>query len=513
MYAMLTAVAAASMWFFVGFMRASNAEARSRRRLASILILGCVNALGMYTHVVYALVMVTQGVMALLWLGSALLESWRTSRGVQQAWGCAMSCLLANVLTLLLFAPWLDTALTQVFAQPNLGAAAPLADILRQLQGYLAFGSAFELSMGNLGFVIYFFLLFGLLVHESRGRGWWNMLLPALWVVISVSLYLQFDLGMRYLRFMLPAQLGFALWMGRGVWMLWTRPTRDRHRLLRFVPKLAALLASGAILLSMFDALPDLYHHDDFQRDDVRGLVAQIEMELDEGDAIIVSAAGFEEVLGYYTRGEAAVYGLPTSADDDITRMQARDIISEHDRIYAVFYGAAEQDPRGIVEATLNRDAFEISDEWIGDVRFARYISPAAFESPQNVHQRFGDHIVLQSAALSAGSVRPGDVLQMQLIWTTEAVHDKRFKVFLQLLDADGVLAAQRDSEPGGGSLPTTSWETGVAIQDNHALRIPATLSAGDYTLIAGLYDINDAWARLPVAGESYLELAAIRVE
>ena len=513
MYAMLTAVAAASLWFFVGFLRALTAERTSRQQLMSIVALGGINALGMYTHVVYALVIVTQGLLAALCFGGALFDAWRTSRRLQRSLRSVLTFLLANLLTLILFVPWLDVALTQVFAQPNLGASAPLAEILRQLQGYFAFGITFELSMGYLGFVIYFFLLFGLIVIDSRGRAWWKLLLPALWVVVSVALYLQFDLGGRYLRFLLPAQLGFALWMGRGAWVLWTRKTRDRHPVLRFVPKLAAVLACGALLLSMLDGLSILYHHSDFQRDDVRGLVARIEAELREGDAIIVSAAGFEEVLRYYYRGEAPVFGLPTSADDEVTRAQTSDIIREHQRIYTIFYGAAEQDPRGIVEATLNREAYEISDEWVGDLRFVQYHGLAPLESQESVNRRFGGHIILQSAALGANTVEAGDVLQVQLTWTTEAVLDVRYKVFMQLLNSDGVLMAQRDSEPGGGSLPTSSWQIGIPIQDNHALKIPSSLTAGDYSLIAGLYDINDAFARLPVAGESYLVLATIRVE
>ena len=513
MYAMLSAVAAASMWLFAGHLRAPTVDGRSRKRLGSIAVLGSVNALGMYTHVAYALVVVVQGALALLWFGGALAEAWRSNQHKQDVLRSALDYLSANALTVLLFAPWLDVALTQVFAQPNLGASAPLAEVLRQAQGYLAFGNTFELSMSNLGFVVYFFLLFGLIVNGARGQSWRAMLLPPLWVAISVAFYLQFDLGLRYQRFLLPAQLGCALWMGRGVWMLWTRETRHRHPALRFAPKLAAALASVALLLSMFDGLPILYHHSDFQRDDARGLVARIEAELGDNDAIIVSAAGFEEVLRYYYRGAAPVYGLPTSAEDEITRAQTEEIIRDHDRVFAIFYGAAEQDPRGIVESTLNRMSYELSDEWIDDLRFAQYLSPTPLQTHQELEQRFGDHIVLRSAALSATAVRPGDVLQAQLTWSTEAALEARYKVFLQLLNADGLLAAQRDSEPGGGSFPTNSWNIGAEILDNHALKLPSTLPAGEYALIAGLYDIQDAFARLPVAGETYLELATIRVE
>ena len=67
------------------------------------------------------------------------------------------------------------------------------------------------------------------------------------------------------------------------------------------------------MLIEMLGGLPILYHLGDFQRDDVRGLVARIESDLNAGDAIVVSAPGFAEVLGYYYRGAAPVIWLAAS--------------------------------------------------------------------------------------------------------------------------------------------------------------------------------------------------------
>ena len=73
-------------------------------------------------------------------------------------------------------------------------------------------------------------------------------------------------------------------------------------------------------------------------------------------------------------------------------------------------------------------------------------------------------------------------------------------------------MVAQRDSEPAGGLSITTTWRVGASIVDNHALLIPADLPAGEYRLIAGLYDINDPAKRLMVGEESYLDLGSIVV-
>ena len=59
----------------------------------------------------------------------------------------------------------------------------------------------------------------------------------------------------------------------------------------------------------------------------------------------------------------------------------------------------------------------------------------------------------------------------------------------------------------------TTTW-TSRAIQLSTIMvsLIPADIAAGEYQLIVGLYDINDAAARLPVGDGSYVELSTIEV-
>ena len=84
MYAMLTAIAAGSMLLFVGFLHDLCRPAPARSRNRTIVALGLLNALGLYTHVVYALVVLTQIALALIWFGA----SWLAER---QATGSASS--------------------------------------------------------------------------------------------------------------------------------------------------------------------------------------------------------------------------------------------------------------------------------------------------------------------------------------------------------------------------------------------------------------------------------------
>ncbi len=100
----------------------------------------------------------------------------------------------------------------------------------------------------------------------------------------------------------------------------------------------------------------------------------------------------------------------------------------------------------------------------------------------------------------------------MKLEWRSDAPLVKRYKVFVQLLNTGGVLVAQRDSEPAGGSQPTTNWQPDTVINDQHGLALPSDLTPGNYQIIVGLYDADDPNQRLPVARKTYVTLDYIAV-
>jgi hypothetical protein len=62
------------------------------------------------------------------------------------------------------------------------------------------------------------------------------------------------------------------------------------------------------------------------------------------------------------------------------------------------------------------------------------------------------------------------------------------YKVFMHLLDANGVPRAQADVLPQNGARPTWSWLPGEIIADEIVLNLPADLPAGQYRLTTGLY-------------------------
>ncbi|RMF79262.1 MAG: hypothetical protein D6737_12025 [Chloroflexi bacterium] len=507
MYSLLALWAVASMWALTGFV-----YYRSHRWA---LALALCNLAGLWTQYVYPLVMVAQGVMIVGWL----LSHWRGADR-QSVITLLRLYLLANGISIVLYLPWLPTALRQVTTWPNTGEPIALADAADVLLAWFTYGNTTQVTTFSTTAYLPAIMLLaaGLFIwprHQASPSSlprWWRTLLPIVWLVSMVGVFLALELfRFANLKLLLPAQAAFALWMGIGFGGLWSA-YRDETR--RWAGRIIALIAAIWLTVHLVAGLSPLYKDPRLQRADYRGIVSQITSHLQPGDAIILDAPNQEEVFRYYYAADAPVFPLPRGlgGDDAATETDVRNIIAEFDRAWAVLWGEDERDPNRVVETTFNEATFEVSSQWFGDVRLVRYVMPVALEDRVDSQTRFGDAIILQSYALNHADAAPGDVLQIQLDWMTEAPLDTRYKVFVQLLDEDGFLVAQRDREPGSGLALTTTWQPGTTVTDRHGLLLPETLPPGTYQLIVGLYDIDNPAERLPVNEDNFLPLATITI-
>jgi hypothetical protein len=83
----------------------------------------------------------------------------------------------------------------------------------------------------------------------------------------------------------------------------------------------------------------------------------------------------------------------------------------------------------------------------------------------------------------------PGNTLRVALYWRALQSIPTDYKVFVHLLAPDDQLLAQDDAVPAGWTYPTTRWQTGEYIRDEHVLTIDRSAARGDYVLSIGLYD------------------------
>jgi hypothetical protein len=122
-----------------------------------------------------------------------------------------------------------------------------------------------------------------------------------------------------------------------------------------------------------------------------------------------------------------------------------------------------------------------------GVVKRAEEISP---EFP--VSLRFGERpeIGLRGYDLA----RVGDNLELTLYWESLATTANNWSTFVHLRNESNETVAQKDG-PTGGSRGvrywTSLWEPGEIIVDTLTVPIPIDLTAGQYKLVVGLYDLQ----------------------
>ena len=80
-------------------------------------------------------------------------------------------------------------------------------------------------------------------------------------------------------------------------------------------------------------------------------------------------------------------------------------------------------------------------------------------------------------------------VQRMQIPWT----------VFVHLLDKDGTIWAQVDTQPLAGSYPTTAWLPDEIVSDSYRLTPKPGMPKGRYHLAIGMYDASTG-LRLPIS-------------
>jgi 4-amino-4-deoxy-L-arabinose transferase-like glycosyltransferase len=76
----------------------------------------------------------------------------------------------------------------------------------------------------------------------------------------------------------------------------------------------------------------------------------------------------------------------------------------------------------------------------------------------------------------------------VQLFWRAATDVDVDYTVFVHLVGQEGQFAGQHDGMPEGGWYPTSAWDPGEVIMDEHPFDITGDVPPGDYQLRVGLY-------------------------
>ncbi len=457
--------------------------------------------LGLYTHYAFPLTLIATNLAVLVWL-------WH-NRGTRQITGRLIGWLALQLIPLALYLPWLPIAWRQLTTWPALPSDTDNAFLI--LWRTLVLGPTSE-SVSSL-----WLLAFGLVGLVGIVR---LVRLGTLPKVILMLLYLGLPTGLTlavfkpaYLKFLLLASPALCLLLAVGL-------VGDRtHRGVAW----EAWLGAGLAVAAAWGPLNAYYADPAAARDDYRGMARYLEAVAGSKDAIILDAAGQQEVFGYYYHGGTPVYPLPRRRplDPGATVAELESIMARSRRIFALYWATNESDPENIIEGWLDRHAFKATDSWVGNVRLVSYAAPLPSDDLLPADVRLGDHVTLagyrvlssfptiESSGTQLARAVPGEIVQIQLRWTTDSPLDTRYVVFLQALDEANHLVGQRDADP---AISTEDWKPGQLVIDRHGLLLEPGTPPGEYRLIIGMYDAITG-DRLPTSSGDFVELGRVAVE
>ena len=406
---------------------------------------------------------------------------------------------LAQLAVALLYLPWLPVMTGQFSQWPAISEFYTLPALVARLFPIFSLGlsAAAVSSLVMLAFAVV--LTAGVLPLAGR-RDREGVVILLCWLCVPVLT--MFALSLRRPlynpKFLLVAAPAFCLMLGRGLRWLWDMLAGRRARWL------GRALAAGALavlIAGMLASLRAYYGDARFARDNYRAVAQTIQALARPGDAIILNAPGQVDVFGYYNKTTLPVYPLPRQRplDEQATLAALGELAATSARLWVVYYGDQQADPQRLIESWLDAHSFKASDRWYGNTRLALYALPSATAGEmQPLDLRFGPSIRLVGYRLGAGQVAAGDITPLTLYWQASSVLAERYQVFVHVIDQSTLLWGQRDSEPGSGLRPTTTWQPGELIQDNYGLPVLPGTPPGQYQIEVGLYRA-DSGQRLPV--------------
>ena len=451
-----------------------------------------------YTHYFGFALLVAQNMGVSLWMVTRNRpgKGWPGGRRLLLAW------VSVQALIVLTYVPWLLLSWRSLTSWPGVSEPLSLTWLLGEAGRVFPLGVAVD--RGELatwiGLGLSALVLPGLLLkadtdnRDATPRS--GRMIAALYLLVPIlTMYLlSLRRPLYNPKFVLLATPAFYLLQARGIISL----SRLAGRALRWRHATALVLALLVALVCVpyAYALAGLYTDEEYFRDDYRGIAEYIEATAGPDDGIVINAPAQIETVDYYYRGSLPEYPLPRDRPIDVAETEAelRRIVARHQQLYAIYWATDESDPDGFVEGWLDEHCFKAMDTWFGKVRLVVYAVPrsAPEEIAQPENYQLGDSISLLGYTLLTPQPRSGDILQLALFWESSRAIETRYKVFAHLVDVRGNIVGQRDSEPGGGGLMTTTWLPGELVADNHGLPMQAGSPPGWHTIRVGMYSLDD---------------------
>lgn len=501
--------------------------------------------LGLYTHYYFAFLWV----FIYLAVSARLVYQWLTARAETRtpliAWSSPLVVWqMLQLMVLVLFAPWLGTAIRQATEPPvppwRSFVAWPLA-IGETLKALAAGQSIPAETTWPLLLVVLGIYLLGLLAAarllsgrrlserntSSPTTGLRNalFLFGATFAPLVLILIASSSVPLYHVRYMFIFSAAFFVVLALGFeWI-------GRRALLAMIA-LLGVYAGGSFYadyLRRFDAA--------YAKDDYRSAVQFIAERVRPGDAVLINAGYIYPAFLYYFhepidwRGRLSDYRGTESSDaivvaqtgsldapknlgwgsstSDFYAMDASStaraldlLLSKHPRLWVLRANDTVNDPRGFIRSYLKANTVQFEELTVKGESFVKAQGFIARQTARSLPNASSDGLLAttplsitlgQRIALlgwtGAPTATAGSTLKLSLYWQSLTPLDVDYKVSLGLYDAQGRRWAQADGAPVGSLLPSGDWPIGQVLPDAWNLAVPLGTPPGDYRLQVSLYD------------------------
>ena len=221
-------------------------------------------------------------------------------------------------------------------------------------------------------------------------------------------------------------------------------------------------------------------------------------------DAAGQVAAGWEAPPG-------AAYATSAWQPGALIRTQAafRPRADLADGRYRLIAGLFRATDKGRLRTTSGADHVVLGDVTVRGRPHDR--TPPKPQYPTDVTFGQAGRLIGYDLAAPPGGIQPGSAIPLALYWQAGAATERPYTVFVHLVDEAGAIQGYGDGEPGGGSLPTTSWLAGEYLTDPHQINVNSSAPQGAYRLRIGLYDPTTGQRLLTPDGKDHVEIGPVQ--
>ncbi len=248
-----------------------------------------------------------------------------------------------------------------------------------------------------------------------------------------------------------------------------------------------------------------------------QALMADLNKGALSGDLILVAPPEQVYALESYADPSLLLYPLPSGSrpvsQADLDNLAS--LAQQHSRLWLVHGDIGVTDPAGLLAGWLADHAYPAGQAWYGPVQLFLYAPPATCTcgaatggqacTLHPTQQVWNNQIVLPGYCFAGDTLSLGQIARVDLLWQAEEPIQDRYKVFIHMVNDQGVVVSQHDGEP---VRPTDTWQAGDQVTDRHGLLLPMELPPGDYQVVVGLYPANGG-DRLPTCDARSSDLSS----